>query len=281
MSGFGGNARKALPVLHADDIPRQMGHMHVVYGPGGGGKTTFASTLYDYAPTSDCIFVQTDIPGIASIKHRANLNWVPIHKYSEVVDYFESIYEKPPAKAIVLDHLTKLLYMVMFDKYGPPPWDWKKYGDPTGMFKALMENLNTMAEVHNMIIVVIAHDSWTVDETSEGSDKRFELNMSGGMAKALLPIPAFITHLVELDDARKTRKLVVQGKRTYAKKRVAPGTVEDTIPDEIYNPSFVPILETLWEGKPFPTHLHKKPIAGQRGGDNNERVVSDQQRVLS
>lgn len=280
MSSFGGNARKALPVLHASDVPKQMGHMHVVYGPGGGGKTTFASTLYDYPPTSDCIFIQPDVAGISSISHRSNLNWIPIHKYVEVVDYFESVYENPPCRAYVLDHLTKLLYMVMFDKFGPPPWDWKLYSGPTGQIKALMENLNTMAEQHNMIIVVIAHDSWQQDETSEGSDKRFELNMSGGFAKALLPIPAFITHLVELDDARKTRKLVVQGKRTYAKKRVAPGTVAATIPDEIYNPSFVPILETLWEGKPFPVEKHKKPIPGQRGGDNNERVNSEQ-RVLS
>lgn len=272
---FGGNARKALPTLGASDIPKQMGHMHFIYGGGGGGKTTLASTLYDYEPTSDCVFVQADIPGISAIKHRQNLKWVPIHTYKELVDYCESITETPPGHALVFDHLTKIIYMNMYDKYGPAPWDWKQYGAPVGEIKGLMEGLNTLAEVHNMIIVVIAHDSWETDEST--NEKRFELNMSNGFAKAILPIPAFISHLVELPNH--TRKLVLQGQHTYAKKRIAPGTVEATIPDEIYNPSFVPILETLWDGKPFPVDHHKKPIPG-KGGDNNERVVSEQ-KVLS
>lgn len=269
---FGGNARKALPTLHGTDIPPQLGHMHFIYGDGGAGKTQLAGTLYDYQPTSDCTFVQADIPGIETLRGRGSqLNWVPIHTYKELVDYCESITETPPGRALVFDHLTKIIYMNMFDKYGPPPWDWKQYGAPVGEIKGLMEGLNTLAEVHHMIIVVIAHDVWETDEAS--GEKRFELNMSGGFAKAILPIPGYISHLVELPNH--TRKLVLQGQHTHAKKRVSPDTVAATIPDEIYNPSFVPILETLWDGKPFPVDKHKKPIPGKAVNEDN------QQRVLS
>lgn len=255
------SSRKKLPleVLSAADIPTNLGKLIYMYGAGGAGKTEMCGSLYDYPDTADTLFLQNDLRGLNTLRvSRANqLKWARCDTYEAFDSWIESNKEHPEHQHIVVDHFTKTIYTTFEHIIGhPQPWDWREYAAPTSKVKGYIEALDTMAAAHNMLIVLILHDVWAESDEDGTKGTRYEFNLTGGVAKAILPTADMVLHLKDLQDSRGTRRLTLRGANTLAKKRIARGSVEDTLPSQITFPSyptFVPILETLWGQQPFDT----------------------------
>lgn len=254
MSAFGGRKLKDLPpVLSNKDIPEDQGKLIILYGAGGSGKTKMCQSLYDFEPTSDAMWLVSDQKGLATISDDPRLKWMPFNDYESLVNYFETIRENPPNKTLVLDHYTRDVYLCFEGKLGPPPWQWQQYGGPTAELKAFSEGLDAMCKIHNMLIVLICHDHYGIDP--ETNQKRYDFNLSDGVAKNILPNADFVMHLEDTGDSKGTRRLRMRGGSTLGKKRLPETGPKSTIPNEIYFPSyptFVPIMRTLWLNEPFP-----------------------------
>lgn len=249
--------------LHDIVEARTNGRSIYIMGDGGAGKTTLAATLIETQYGSPAMYI--DVDGgvhVISSKIDQGIYYYKFEGCTKLELLIRGLVESCPFKAIVLDNGSALAYEKLQEmrKQKPQEEDWRLYNDVTNYIQVVCETLHKIAQKYNIIVVV---NFWTLIETdtNDVTHRRIIPALNPALLARVQGIPDILAYLTVEDDAQHTRKLTMTPptSRLLTKFRRDTNDVAQTIPEELWNPSLAPIVDTLINGVPFPKEKFIRP----------------------
>ena len=230
-----------------------------IYGPGGIGKTTLAASAADSKYGAPVCIVDVE-GGAWVVSDRADIEIVEPNTWSEIEKFSKDLYNTPteniPWKTVVYDNLSEMRDKCHNEVPDSVKDDRQVYRISTNKILDFARRCRETARKKGINIIIIL---WDADE-KDGENGPLIKNMALNPALRIsLPgIFNIVGYLTLSQDGQRVLDLGVSLK-TKAKFRRNRSEVAQTIPERIYNPNMVSILDTLKGGQPFNVKAHEKP----------------------
>ncbi len=249
--------------LHDIGDAKTNGRSIFIMGDGGAGKTTIAATLADTQFGTPACYIDVDGGAhVISSKLNQGLYYYKFETCQKLELLIRGLVDSCPFKAVVLDNGSSLAFQKLQDmrRQRPQEVDWKLYNDVTNYVQVVCETLHMIAQKYNIITIV---NFWTAIETDPDDDthRRITPALNPALLARVQGIPDILAYLSVEDDANHTRKLTMTPptSRLLTKFRRDKNDVAQGIPEELWNPSLAPIVDTLINGTPFPKERFVRP----------------------
>jgi phage nucleotide-binding protein len=235
-----------------------------LYGRPGAGKTTLALSMADSPYASPTLMIDAE-GGARSVSHRSDIDVATVERYEQIPQIIRALLgnPNPPYKGIVLDNMSEVqnknIRSITGGTRTPEIQDW---GRSTADILQLTRDCRELAQRRGIVVVLIAWEDYTTDESSGSNVKRTTVGFTPKLAQQFPGIVDIVGHLST--EASGTRTLSFEsGPRTDGKFRRNGSEAAMGIPLRIrYNyPQQNPmadLLATLVGGSPWPKDKYER-----------------------
>lgn len=244
-----------------------------VFCDTGVGKTLLASTVLDWAgvraspEVGHAMMYWIDCDGGLRVarSREAELTYSTVTTYAQLLAIVDDLAKRKGKyfSGIVLDtgsEAADLCMDVTLADQGKTEPDWLAWRDNSRKFTT--EIIRPLRNVGRKYGIPVIFTYWLREDKAKDSGRvtRVGADLNPALSKFAMAAVDLSIYLEVLQDEETRCAHLSTTKRTAAKFRIDPRLEADkSIPPYMANPSLVPILETIVDGKPFPVAAHRLP----------------------
>jgi hypothetical protein len=263
------------------DILENTGVTIGIYAAGGTGKTTFFCGIADRKLNPEGfdlpLLLLDAMAGIKSVAHLIgpDLQQLPIHSFTDIEEWIGTARAHPrssfPWRSVYLDNLTDLMHKALaeqgFHNVGKGSGLTSSQPDFNAMTTRItvaLQDLKDLSQDYNFNLFVSLWDQ--VDKTPDGVTLGVKAALTPQLSTRVQGILDYIGYMSVMPS-----KTVVNGQSVWVRKldfsanpaqdtkwRVTPDK-RGEVPEELYQPQLLPILNTVKRGIPIPTRQFAYP----------------------
>lgn len=267
-----------LAVHQPTAIQQHRGTCISLSGAGGVGKTTLAHEVINSPIIERVLFV--DIEGGAHVlddeeytrqgylpEEGPKLGIVQPTNWMELERIMQALVRDPaPFNCAIWDNMSEALEMAKASKafYANEADQLGKWNTITNMMVELFRQGRDMARARRFVTIYCMWDTTEHEDEMGVKFKHRGLHFNPKLAEKFMGIVDLVGWLETPNKPAKPYPPILHFDKDPlwpTKMRVSPRTRSlSNIPDVHYNPSLADIIDTLMDGKPFPTAKHASPV---------------------
>lgn len=263
---------------------KKTGHLIILNGAPGSGKTSLLSDLQDCEYTTPILHIDAE-GGADVLSDRDDIKLIAIEaaktavgrkaiaesKWKRIVSIFDALGNTCPFKSITLDNLCEIVE-ISIQRHGGIP-EAVQGVDPRPVWyevkkdtEALIRNCQSIAWHYGITIVIT---TWDAKDTVNGIEKT-QLALQPSVMTSIAGIADHVLYLTNERD--QTRKISMAGSSSLLAKirRARKDEIAMSIPLEMWGDKMLcHLLCTLIGGRPFPIASHVRPARVKEGDVKN------------